>query len=75
MKVVLRDGNLILLLLLEQGFFCSSLLLFLDLLVQAALVGLMPMLVFVVFYLLVQVVLENASRHRLFLRLADGKVE
>ena len=75
MKVVLRDGNLILLLLLEQGFFCSFLLLLLDLLVQAALVGLMPMLVFVVFYLLVQVVLENASRHRLFLRLADGKVE
>ena len=75
MKVVLGDGNLILLLLLEQGFFGSSLLLFLDFLVQAALVGLIPMQILVVLDLFVQVVLENAPCHRLFLRLADSKIK
>ena len=75
MKVVLGDGNLVLLLLLEQRFFGSPLLLLLNLLVQAALVRLMPVHVLVVLDLLVQIVLENAPRHRLFLRLANGKVE
>ena len=75
MKVVLGDGNLVLLLLLEQRFFGSPLFLLLNLFVQATLVRLMPVHILVVLDLLVQIVLENAPRHRLFLRLADGKVE